>query len=426
MSRKGKLIARRDISIVNERYLRKLGVKTGVSEKTIGKLEKGSTLASQLYAGFGNRPPLLSLSEELERRFITIPEDMVLKPHKNTKKCPPNIVEVTPVQEGCQINCQYCLTFSLLGLQKEVLVFSDYASWFREQLHANRVKNSKDRGTMYYFSPKTEAFSPQMVRDGITGSILGAFADHVNDETSRMGMCPDTLMIITKAGVEDIQIQSPSGRTLLEILLEIPNNMQISASIAHLDNNLELREALEPGARPKSSRLNLVKMLQHHGILIQGALVQPVFHVFEPDEKFLGELWDAGIRRISLDMFTTTPENLAIIAQIFGWFDKEAERRMFEDYLSSDAPSKDGIRRGISKELQFQIYGRIIEKARKIGFKVSYCRFVKKYLGLEELNYGEDGICPSGGCMANITAPTPEFIETIRKNQANFGNGGHL
>jgi DNA repair photolyase len=256
-----------------------------------------------------------------------------------------------------------------------------------------------------------------MVESGMAQDILLRFLQHVKVRQKLSGECRDTMMIVTKAGEGEIRLKSPNG-SVLEILKQMPDNVQISSSITFFPRE-DMRANLEPGGSSKSDRIALIKRLRNEGILCQGAMVQPIFHVFIPDQAFWSELADAGINRAAIDIFTTTPENLALVARIIGCNDRDAEIRMWKDYLESNAPSKDGIRRGISVELQRQLYGKIVRDARTAGIeKVVYCRFVQMSIGLQPLNYGEKG---DGGCMANITCPTPHKIRIARATE--FGVG---
>ena len=291
-------------------------------------------------------------------------------------------------------------------MQDKILIYRDYPEWFRDELR----NNVSAEGTMYYFSAKTEAFSRQMLKLGITQNILHQFLMHVKETERTEGKCNDTLMIITKAGEKDLFAKSDSG-TPMELLAKMPDNIQISSSITYFENE-KMRKSMEPGAPSKDERLGFIRRLGAEGILAWGVLVQPVFHVFLPSESFWLELVDAGIRRASIDIFTTTLENLAVVAQIIGWYDKSAEIKMWNDYINSDAPSKDGIRRGISLEKQRIAYEEIVIAANNAGIgKVTYCRYVQKMTDLPELDYCERGM---GGCMANISSPTSQMIRTAR------------
>jgi hypothetical protein len=116
-----------------------------------------------------------------------------------------------------------------------------------------------------------------------------------------------------------------------------------------------------------------------------------------------------------------TLETLNLVAQIIGWFDKKAEKEIWESYLNTDAPSKDGYRIGISIKLQHRFFTSMVNSAREEGIMhSSYCRFIQSSTGLPSLDYREpntnnpDAV---GGCLANIGQPTPDLIKAKRMNQ---------
>jgi DNA repair photolyase len=412
------------LKVVTSRYLKNVGVKTGgIHEQKLLQLEKISQKSVEIYRDIGGKLSFLRHGEELDIHYVNIPDDLILKSHKNTKTCPGNIIEITPTADGCHINCQYCLAHkrSDKDIFTGIFIYRNYSFWLREQLKKNRVENDNQKGTMYYYSPKTEAFSPALIKEGVVEGILLAFRDHVIEEKRRLGKCPDTLMIVTKAGFTDIKIPGPLGYSIIDLLKSFPDNVQISTSITYLGQERDIRAAIEPGAKSINERLEMVKFFQSENILVQGALTQPLFHVFPPDRYFWKSLYEVGIRRISIDLLTLNLETLNLVAQIIGWFDKKAEKEIWESYLNTDAPSKDGYRIGISIKLQHRFFTSMVNSAREEGIMhSSYCRFIQSSTGLPSLDYREpntnnpDAV---GGCLANIGQPTPDLIKAKRMNQ---------
>ena len=281
---------------------------------------------------------------------------------------------------------------------------------------ANRVTRKGDQGALYYWSPKTEALSPEMVELGIAQEILNAFIDHVRNDEQRLGdSCPDTILINSKAGVEELVMPGPDGTTVLELLRQIPDNVQISSSLNYLNGNEALREALEPGARTKQSRYAFARMLQENNIQASGFLAQPIFHPFLPGKEVFEEIREeAGAERIYLDILTSNIRSLAVIIQIIGWFDKEAECTMWEDYLPQDAPKKSGGRRCISVGKQREIFEQVIKNSKAAGIeRNTYCRFTQETADLPLLDYNN---YDQPGCMGYVS-PTPQQIRAARQTQ---------
>jgi len=285
------------------------------------------------------------------------------------------------------------------------------------------VAHRDEPGLIYYYSPLTEAFSPQLVRLGITQDILAAFSSHVEEEQRRLeGDCPDCLLIVTKGGDTELRTPSPGGRTPLDILTTFRDNVVINTSIAPYPSE-EIREALEPGARSIEDRLRFMNLLQESGILARGALVQPIFFPFEPGAEFFSDLVQSGVRRVKIELATTNFTNLAVVAQVIGWFDPDAQRQIFDQYLQTEVrPKGEAGRRTVNQPLQLELYTRMIQAAREAGMEnVLYCRYVQDVAGLPPLTYkdpdqsGEEG---SGGCMAYPSPLTPEAIRRDRRRQS--------
>ena len=401
------------LKIVNQEYLIDLGVNLdGISEDTMSIVEESSRKAVIDYAGLGGRPPLLKCNQILNTEFVPIPKDLILEKHCNCDECPKYIKEVVPCQFGCQLNCQYCLSVANTSIQKEVKIYDDYANWFRNQLRVNRAKSKAEFGRLYYLSPKTEAFSPQLIKLGLIQQILEAFEDHVLEEQKRLGgICPDTLLIITKAGKQDLLTPGPNGDTILKLLRKIPDNVQVCGSFNYLNGDSNLREALEPGARCVEDRFELMRTLQNNNIQASGLLFQPIFPPFLPDDDYYEMLRNyVGVKKMHIDVLTSNIRSLAVVMQIIGWYYPEAEKMMWDLYLPQEGPEKSGNRKSISAEKLGKIIQNIMTSARKSGIDdFTYCRLTQKAVGLPPRPKNEE-------CMSFIK-PTPENIRNSRQRQ---------
>jgi DNA repair photolyase len=401
------------LKVVNKDYLIKRGVNLdNIDSDVLRIVEDASLKAIQDFSQLGGRPPLLRYGHRLQTVMAPIPSNLKIEKHCNCDECPTYIKEVIPSQPGCQINCQYCLSVANTAIQTKVRIYENYAEWFRKQLSINRVQNKDEFGKLYYWSPKTEALSPEMVELGIAQEILCAFEDHVIEEQKRLGgRCPDTLLVITKAGKQELSTKGPDGKTILELMRRIPDNIQVCGSVNYLNYNKQLREALEPGARPAEDRFEFLRILQKNNIQASGLLFQPIFAPFIPDESYFRMLTETvGIQKMHIDILTSNIRSLAVVMQIVGWYYPEAEKQMWDLYLPQEGPEKGGNRRSIAEKMQKEIIEGTINSARKVGVQnFTYCRFTQKAVGLPPRPEKEE-------CMSYIT-PTPENIRKSRQNQ---------
>lgn len=384
------------LQILDKKYFINLGADTGkVKEETLQLLSKTS------------RETLLSgrTGQDLETRFIPTPESLSLAPHGNSLVCPRNILEITPVV-GCHLNCRYCLVCAQKTMQKTVLVYDNYAEWLKKQFAKHR--KGKGTGNLYYLSPRTEFLSPYLVRMGISQDILSVFVSHVKQDIRQYGRCLDTMLIITKGGIQDLIAPGPTGENVLELMKQIPNNLQVNTSITPLGPDKQLRSTLEPGARSVEDRLALMDKLQSEGILAQGALTEPLLFPFAYDASFYALLRRHGIKRVALDFLTSTYENLAVVFQMIGWYDRKAEKDLWEAYLTTDAPPKTGGRITMSISRQREHYAGVMDVIRKAGIDtVTYCMFAERNIRLNKADYGKSG------CMAHLT-PHPDNLQKAR------------
>jgi hypothetical protein len=233
------------LRVVTRDYFDQLGIDIDhIASCVLDKVEAASIKAIQDYKKMNGAPPLLINNDKLPLNYVDIPKAHALQSHGYCEGCPKYIREINPCFLGCQLNCQYCLVVSNESIQTEVKMFKNYPEWFGKQLKNNRIKTPDQTGMLYYLSPKTDSLSPEMVETGIAQSILRHFVHHVESETKRMGRCVDTMLIISKAGVQDLHIKGPDGNTVLDLMKEIPDNIQVCGSLNYLKCNQHKSQAI--------------------------------------------------------------------------------------------------------------------------------------------------------------------------------------
>ena len=241
---------------------------------------------------------------------------------------------------------------------------------------------SENKNHYYYFSPKTEAFQEATLLTGVAQRILMEFIDHFRQ-------CPDSrarLFIASKAGAEHLLIQH-DGKTVLDLFEELKDRMQFNTSVSIMP--APLRDIIEPFAAPIEERLKAVRLCRERGIPANSALVQPIFTPCLTDEgikSFFDKLSCEGIINYKPEFLTVCMENLAMLGQYLGAFDKDMERQLYEAYLmpSNADHRKQRGRTAPDRALSMSSLRRMIEYTDTLGMSVSICFWVRKQLGISE------------------------------------------
>ena len=360
--------------VVDYSYLKNLGVKVEPDETTLAALEKGSALFSDRLLK-GNLIPRPHY-EEISRDPSTVTTEI----HNYTGRCPTLTYEINPVL-GCGVGCQYCLVTDGVH-ENELAVDLNYQLYVRKLLDEMNGPGSENKNHYYYFSPKTEAFQEVTLLTGVAHRILLEFIDHFRN-------CPDSrarLFIASKAGAEHLLIQH-DGKTVLDLFEELKDRMQFNTSVSIMP--APLRDIIEPFAAPIEERLKAVRLCRERGIPANSALVQPIFTPCLTDEgikSFFSELRSEGIINYKPEFLTVCMENLAMLGQYLGAFDKDMERQLYEAYLmpSNADHRKQRGRTAPDRALSMSSLRRMIAHTDTLGMSVSICFWVRKQLGISE------------------------------------------
>ena len=124
------------------------------------------------------------------------------------------------------------------------------------------------------------------------------------------------------------------GETILDLFVKLKDKMQFNTSVSIMPT--EFRNILEPFAAPIEDRLGAVRLCQENGIPANSALIQPIFTPYLTDDhihEFFDTLHDAGIINYKPEFLTACMENLAMLGQWLGYFDKSMEKALYEDYI---------------------------------------------------------------------------------------------
>lgn len=359
---------------VDGAYLKALGVGVEPSEETLEALRRGSEVFERRFREHMLIPRQRFCLEDIAPASVT-PEI-----HNYTGRCPTLTYEINPVR-GCTVGCQYCLVSDGVH-EQELMAYDNYHLYVRRLLEEHNGPGSDNARHYYYFSPKTEAFQEATLYTGIAHRILREFIEHFR-------RCPHSnarLFIASKAGAKHLQI-ADGGETVLDLFARLKGRMQFNTSVSIMPD--AFRDILEPYAAPLSERLEAVRLCSERGVAADSALVQPIITPWltrEHIESFFGALRGAGIINYKPEFLTACVENLSMLGQYLGWFDKGLERQLYEDYLmpSNESHRKQRARIAPDKARSLGYLKAMMECTGRLGMSVSICYWVRKQLGIEE------------------------------------------
>ena len=361
-------------AVVDQAYLKELGVTVVPSLETLEGLRRGSEV-------FEQRRKAHKLIPE-QRYFLDTIDPLQEKPeiHNYTGRCPTLTYEINPVK-GCSVGCLYCLVSD--GVHEQPLMaHENYHLYVRELLEKHNGAGSKNLEHYYYFSPKTEAFQEATLLTGIAHRILREFIDHFRRNPESKAR----LFIASKAGAKHLQCED-EGESILDLFRKLGNKMQFNTSVSIMPD--ALRDLLEPCAAPIGERLAAVKLCREAGIPANSALVQPIFPPCLTDSeirRFFNALSEAGIINYKPEFLTASMENLAMLGQYLGHFDKNLERQLYEDYLlpSNADHRKQRGRTAPDRKRSLEDIQRLMAYTDTLGMSISICYWVRMQLGLSE------------------------------------------
>ena len=360
--------------VIDAQYLKDLGVSASPAEDTLELLRKGSIVFAKRYEE--------RLLIPRQRYSLTdIDTDGIRKEvHNYTGHCPTLTWEINPVR-GCGVGCQYCLVSDGVH-EQELTAWNNYHLYVRRLLEEQNGPDSENKRHYYYFSPKTEAFQEATLLTGIAHRVLREFIAHFQ----RFPESQARLFIASKAGARHLLVKD-EGETILDLFAKLKDRMQFNTSVSIMPDSF--RDILEPFAAPLSERMAAVRLCREAGIPANSALVQPIITPWlsqEHIESFFGSLHANGIINYKPEFLTACPENLAMLGQYLGAFDKSLERQLYDDYLM---PSNAGHRKqrgriAPDKGRSVECLQRMMKYTDTLGMSVSICYWVRMQLGISE------------------------------------------
>ena len=402
-------------SIVDQAYLSSLGVDSEIAPETLEGLRKGSEVFMQRLQNKKVIPVSRLVIDEID------PGTVETEIHNYTGHCPTLTFELNPVQ-GCNVGCQYCLVTD--GVHEQTLIaYDNYHLYVRRLLREmngtpteeitvedirrrdqlllelagavekasekkkdiehqiTELSRGKNWNHYYYFSPRTEALQEPTLYTGIAHRILKEFIRHFEEY-------PDSnarLFIATKAGAKHL-LYEYEGETILDLLKQLRGKMQYNVSVSIMPK--AFRDILEPYAAPIEERLAAVKLCRDNEIQADSALVQPIFTPYLTEvhiREFFVMLRDAGIINYKPEFLTVCMENLAMLGQLLGHFDKNLERNLYLDYImpSNVDHRKQRGRTAPNRALSIENIRKMMAVTEELGMTISICYWVRKQLKID-------------------------------------------
>ena len=401
--------------IVDKAYLDALGVEVEPSAETLEGLRRGSEVFQARMEARTLIPRQHLILEDLD------PETVDTEIHNYTGRCPTLTFEINPVR-GCNVGCQYCLVTDGVH-EQQLIAYENYHLYVRrllkemngtpwrevtqeDVLERNRllqelanaiekephrkkkienkiteISRGKNWNHYYYFSPKTEALQEPTLATGIAHRILREFIRHFEEY-------PDSnarLFVASKAGAKHL-LYSYEGETILDLFVRLKDRMQFNTSVSIMP--AEFRNILEPYAAPIEERLAAVRLCRENGIMANSALVQPIFTPYLTEghiKEFFDALRGAGIINYKPEFLTACMENLAMLGQLLGHFDKDLEKKLYEDYImpSNMDHRKQRGRTAPDRALSTENITRMMDYTKTIGMTTSICYWVRKQLKID-------------------------------------------
>jgi DNA repair photolyase len=182
--------------------------------------------------------------------------------------------------------------------------------------------------------------------------------------------------------VKQLQVKH-NGESILDLFIKLKGRMQFNTSVSIMPEHL--RDALEPFAAPIDERLEAVRLCQENGVMANSALVQPIVAPYLTDEnmhEFFAKLKAVGIINYKPEFLTACMENLAMIGQLQGYYDKDMEKTLYEYYISpenSDHRKQRG-RTAPNRDLSHQYLERMMAISEQYGLTTSICYWVRGQL----------------------------------------------
>ena len=190
----------------------------------------------------------------------------------------------------------------------------------------------------------------------------------------------------TKAGDRQLRYEY-EGESILDLFMQLRDRMQFNTSVSIMPN--EFRCLIEPYAATIDERLAAVRLCQENNVMANSALVQPIVVPYltpEHIQEFFSKLHDNGIINYKPEFLTACMENLAMLGQLLGYFDKDMERELYDYYIAPENADhkKQRGRTAPNRTSSIDYIQRMIDVTDPMDMSISICYWVRKQLNISE------------------------------------------
>ena len=338
-------------AIVDQHYLDELGVTTKPSEETLQKLIAGSRIFMKRMEEHTVIPVQHLVLEDID------PESVDTEIHNYTGRCPTLTFELNPVK-GCNVGCQYCLVTDGVH-EQQLIAYENYHLYVRKLLkEMNGTPDGPSR--------------PEDIRE--RNRLLSELARAIEEEPAKKKDIERQITEISRGkNWNHYYYYSPKTEALQEPTLRTGIAHRILKEfIAHFeeypDSNARLFIASKAG--------------------VKHALIQPIFTPYLTDEhihEFFDALHEAGIINYKPEFLTACMENLAMLGQWLGYYDKSMEKALYEDYImpeNADHKKQRG-RTAPNRALSTENIQKMMRYTKSLGMTTSICYWVRKQLKID-------------------------------------------
>ena len=121
--------------------------------------------------------------------------------------------------------------------------------------------------------------------------------------------------------------------------------------------------------------------------MANSALIQPIFTPYltqEHIQEFFDMLSEVGIINYKPEFLTACMENLAMLGQWLGYYDKDLERALYEDYIMPENMDhkKQRGRTAPNRALSIENIKKMMDYTQPRGITTSICYWVRKQLSI--------------------------------------------
>ena len=132
-----------------------------------------------------------------------------------------------------------------------------------------------------------------------------------------------------------------------------------------------------------------VRLCQENDVMANSALIQPIVVPYLTQEhmtEFFSMLKENGIINYKPEFLTACMENLAMLGQILGYYDKGMEKELYEFYIAPENADhkKQRGRTAPNRSDSIHYIRKMMDITEPMGMSISICYWVRQQLEITE------------------------------------------